>query len=259
MAHCRHCGIQLGLEPFIHDGVRYCCKRCFSRARRIENDLAAREAAYLQLMESLVRALDSREHETANHSQRVARYTHFLARLMDIDPAECMDICRGALLHDIGKIGIPDAILLKRGQLSEEEWKVMRTHPAIGRHIVEGIGFLAPVAELIYAHHERYDGSGYPRGLKGEAIPVGARIFAVADAIDALTSERSYHRAQSLDSALRKVKQESGSAFDPQVVVMLNQHREPFAALLKELKNTPAVTLDAAALAQDVRRVKYNR
>ena len=202
-----------------------------------------------------MRALDSREHETASHSQRVARYTHFLARLMDIDPAECMDICRGVLLHDIGKIGIPDAILFKQGQLSEEEWKVMRTHPAIGRHIVEGIGFLAPAAELIHAHRERYDGSGYPHGLKGEAIPVGAQIFAVVDAVDVLTTERSYHSAQPLDQALQVIKEESGSAFDPQVVLMLNQHRESFAALQKELKSI-LLTLDTAALAQDIRRLK---
>ena len=122
------------------------------------------------------------------------------------------------LLHDIGKIGIPDAILLKRGPLTPAEWKIMRTHPEIGRRLVEKIPFLQGAIPIVYHHHERWDGTGYPLGLRGEAIPLEARIFAVADALDAMTFDRPYSRAISFDAAREEIRRCSGSHFDPAVV-----------------------------------------
>ncbi|MHB1142335.1 MAG: HD-GYP domain-containing protein [Sulfuricaulis sp.] len=202
---------------------------------------------------ALVRALDAREGETANHSQRVARYTHLLAHVDGIGAEDCLHICRGALLHDIGKIGIPDAILNKPGQLTDEEWQVMRRHPEIGARILEGIPFLAPAAEIVLAHHEHFDGGGYPRGLAGEAIPIGARLFAVADALDAITTDRPYHRAEPLDGALRYLEQEAGRRFDPRVVDTLEQHRPAMEQLMRTLAGQADISIDPAAIEQDVR------
>jgi len=169
-------------------------------------------------LEALVAALDAREHETKAHSKRVSEYTLYLAREMSVDPTQLDVIRRGAMLHDIGKIGISDTILLKPGKLTAEEWVVMQKHPQIGYWILDGIDALKSASDIVLSHHERYEGGGYPRGLKGEGIPLGARIFAVADTLDVMTSDRPYRKALSYDEARLEITRFSGRQFDPEVV-----------------------------------------
>jgi putative nucleotidyltransferase with HDIG domain len=161
-----------------------------------------------------VAALDAREHEVSNHSQRVVRYTLAIAKRMGLPEQDLPDIGRGALLHDIGKIGIPDAILLKPGKLTDEEWVEMRRHPKIGFEILKAIPFLGTPAEIVLSHQERYDGRGYPRGLAGETIPLGARIFAIADTFDAMTSDRPYRKKTTIEAARVEVTRCAGTQFD---------------------------------------------
>lgn len=168
--------------------------------------------------EALAEALDIREHETGEHSKRVACHTLVLARRFTADPNQLRQIYWGALLHDIGKIGIPDAILLKQGALNEDEWLEMRTHPEKGHHIVAQIPGLEEAAEIILSHEERFDGTGYPRGLKGEQISLGARLFSLIDTLDAMTSDRSYRKAMSFDQAHVEIVRMSGTQFDPVAV-----------------------------------------
>jgi putative nucleotidyltransferase with HDIG domain len=168
---------------------------------------------------ALAAALDVREHNTGVHSQRVADYTLRLAREAGVRDRETLDVFwRGALLHDVGKIGIPDEVLLKPGRLSEEEWVVMRNHPEMGARMLREIEFLRGPSEIVLSHHERYDGAGYPRKLNGAQIPLGARLFAVIDVYDALTTDRAYHTARSHTDALAKIREESDTHFDPAVV-----------------------------------------
>jgi putative nucleotidyltransferase with HDIG domain len=168
---------------------------------------------------ALAAALDVREHNTGVHSQRVADYTLRLAREAGVRDKDTLDdFWRGALLHDVGKIGIPDNVLLKPGRLSEEEWVVMRNHPEVGARMLRKIEFLRGPSEIVLSHHERYDGAGYPRKLKGAQIPLGARLFAVIDVYDALTTDRAYHTARSHTDALAKIREESDTHFDPAVV-----------------------------------------
>jgi putative nucleotidyltransferase with HDIG domain len=168
---------------------------------------------------ALAAALDVREHNTGVHSQRVADYTLRLAREVGVRDKDTLDIFwRGALLHDMGKIGIPDKVLLKPGPLSDEEWVVMRNHPEVGARMLREIEFLRGPSEIVLSHHERYDGAGYPRKLKGAQIPLGARLFAVIDVYDALTTDRAYHTARSHTDALTKIKEELVTHFDPPVV-----------------------------------------
>ena len=145
-------------------------------------------------------------------------YAMCLARAHRMGEADLRDLEYGVILHDIGKIGIPDSILLKPGPLTPEEWKVMRTHPEVGRRLVENIPFLAGAVPIVYHHHERWDGHGYPEGLSGESIPLGARIFAVADALDAMTYDRPYSRAVTLEAARAEISRCAGTHFDPAVV-----------------------------------------
>jgi HD-GYP domain-containing protein (c-di-GMP phosphodiesterase class II) len=137
---------------------------------------------------------------------------------MGISQQEQVQIRRGALLHDIGKLGVPDQILLKRGKLSEEEWAIMRQHPTYAFEMLSSINYLRHALDIPYCHHEKWDGSGYPRGMKGEQIPLAARIFAVVDVWDALTSDRPYRKAWSTESVLEYIKEQSGHHFDPDVV-----------------------------------------
>lgn len=169
-------------------------------------------------LDALVAALDAREHETKAHSKRVGEYAVHLAGEMGIRGPELDVIRRGAMLHDIGKIGVPDRILLKPDRLTEAEWRDMRRHPEIGHWIVSGIEALRPAAEIVLCHHERFDGRGYPRGLKGENVALGARIFSVVDSLDAITSDRPYHRGESYESARREIAAHAGTQFDPAVV-----------------------------------------
>ncbi len=176
------------------------------------------QLAYDATLAGWSRALDLRDRETEGHTQRVTELTVRLAQAMGVPEAELVHIRRGALLHDIGKLGIPDAILLKPGPLSEEEWEVMRRHPDYAFRWLAGIEFLRPALDIPYCHHERWDGGGYPHGLKGEEIPLAARIFAVVDVFDALTSDRPYRKAWSRDEALRYIHEQAGRQFDPKVV-----------------------------------------
>ena len=168
--------------------------------------------------EALVEALDIREHETGDHSKRVACHTLVLARRFISDPHQLRHIYWGALLHDVGKIGVSDAILLKQGALNEEEWNAMRTHPEKGHRIVAQLPGMKGAAEIVLSHEERFDGSGYPRGLRGEQICLGARLFAVIDTLDAITSDRPYRKGGSFEQARDEIASMSGIQFDPLAV-----------------------------------------
>jgi putative two-component system response regulator len=169
-------------------------------------------------LDALVAALDAREHETRAHSRRVAEYTVRLAEDLGVGGPELENIRRGAMLHDIGKIGISDNILLKPGPLTDDEWREMRRHPQIGSWILNGVETLRAAGDIVLAHHERFDGLGYPRRLKGEEIPLGARIFSIADSLDAITSDRPYQRGQSFEAARQEIADNAGAQFDRRIV-----------------------------------------
>ena len=160
--------------------------------------------AYDTTLEGWSSALDLRDKETEGHTRRVTEMSVDLARAMGVSDAELVHIRRGALLHDIGKMGIPDSVLLKPGPLTEEEWKIMRKHPVYANELLSPIAYLRPALDIPYCHHEKWDGTGYPRGLKGEQIPLAARIFAVVDVWDALRSDRPYRGARH-DEEIRKI------------------------------------------------------
>jgi putative nucleotidyltransferase with HDIG domain len=183
-----------------------------------QTDPAPKPSTYDQLLEVLGVALDFRDNETAGHARRVARYSFEIAKAIGCDSELLLNINRGAYLHDLGKIAIPDGILLKKGKLTAKEWEVMRTHTWIGYNLISRISLLAPVAEILLTHHERYDGAGYPRGLKGDAIPLGARIFAIADTLDAMTCDRPYRKALPYSAARQEITREAGRQFDPEIV-----------------------------------------
>jgi putative nucleotidyltransferase with HDIG domain len=176
------------------------------------------ERSYDITLEALGDALDLKDAETEGHSKRVTAYTIALARGAGIASQQIPVIARGAFLHDIGKMAIPDAILLKPAKLQLDEQKVMREHCARGYQMLRKIPFLQEAAEIVYSHQEHYDGSGYPRKLKGEQIPLGARIFAVADTLDAMTSDRPYRKAATFAAARLEIKRCAGTQFDPKVV-----------------------------------------
>jgi putative nucleotidyltransferase with HDIG domain len=193
------------------------------RTKQLQAALQRIEQSYEDTLQALGAAIDLRDNETAGHSQRVCRYSLEIARAMGWQDKEMGSLARGAYLHDIGKLGVPDVILLKPGPLTPEERKLMQQHAQIGYDLVKDIPFLADAAEIVYMHHERFEGSGYPRRLKGEEILLSARIFAIADTLDAMTSDRPYQRATSFESARETIRRLSGTAFDPQVVnVFLN-------------------------------------
>ncbi|WP_353687103.1 HD domain-containing phosphohydrolase [Thermodesulfovibrio sp. 3462-1] len=174
--------------------------------------------AYDQTIEALSFALDLRDKETEGHSQRVTELTVKIAEKFRIKGEKLRYVRWGALLHDIGKLGIPDNILLKPGPLSSEEWEIMKKHPEYGYNMLSRVEYLLPALEILLYHHEKWDGSGYPRGLKGKEIPLSARIFAVVDVWDALTNERPYRPAWSKERALQYIVSQSGIHFDPEVV-----------------------------------------
>ena len=175
-------------------------------------------SAYEATIEGWSHALDLRDRETEGHSRRVTQLTVRLAQALGISDDEIMHIRRGALLHDMGKIGIPDSILHKPAALTDEEWRVMRKHPQLAYDMLYPIEYLRPALEIPLTHHEKWDGTGYPRGLKGEEIPIVARLFAVVDVWDALTSDRPYRPAWSQEEAWTYIREQSGKHFDPQVV-----------------------------------------
>jgi putative nucleotidyltransferase with HDIG domain len=174
--------------------------------------------AYETTLEGWSNALDLRDRETEGHTLRVTKMTERLARTMGIEALELVHIRRGALLHDIGKMGVPDAILLKPGQLVEDEWAVMRMHPVYAYQLLSPITYLRPALDIPYAHHERWDGSGYPRGLKGEEIPLAARLFTVVDVWDALRSDRPYRQGWPDQQVVDHIRSLAHSHFDPTVV-----------------------------------------
>ena len=175
------------------------------------------QTSYESTLQAMVTALDFRDNETQGHSLRVVEYSMRIAGAMGIVEPELGWIRRGALLHDVGKIGVPDAILRKPGKLDDDEWIEMRKHPEHGYEMLRHIHFLAPALDIVLCHQERYDGSGYPRGLKQDEIPMGARIFAVVDCFDAMTSDRPYRQALPIEKAREEVRRCSGSQFDPVV------------------------------------------
>ncbi|HEV2348431.1 MAG TPA: HD domain-containing phosphohydrolase [Terriglobia bacterium] len=172
---------------------------------------------YDHLLHVLGDALDLRDSETAGHSRRVVRYCLEIATEIGCSGDESTEIIRGALVHDIGKIAIPDAILRKPARLTDEEFDVMKSHTWIGYNMLRGVGPLGRIAGFVLAHHERWDGGGYPLGLKRELIPLGARVFAIADTLDVMTSDRPYRKALPLAAALAEINRETGKQFDPKI------------------------------------------
>jgi putative nucleotidyltransferase with HDIG domain len=175
-------------------------------------------AAYDSTIEGWSHALDLRDKETEGHTQRVTEMALKLARAAGITEEELAHVRRGALLHDIGKMGIPDRILLKPGKLTDEEWIVMRKHPSFAFELLSPIAYLRPALDIPYCHHEKWDGSGYPRGLKGEQIPLTARLFAIIDVWDALRSDRPYRQGWSKEKVIEHIKSLSGTHFEPKAV-----------------------------------------
>jgi putative nucleotidyltransferase with HDIG domain len=188
------------------------------QAKAIEAAYEELQQTYDQTLSALMSALDARDRETEGHSMRVSRIACMLGEKIGLNGSQLKALERGALLHDIGKIGISDTILHKPGKLTEDEWRIMRVHPDIGARIIERIPFLQECLPVVRYHHERWDGSGYPLGLKRKEIPIQARIFAVADVFDALTSKRSYRNKSSAGDAIKYLRQQSDILFDPQIV-----------------------------------------
>lgn len=189
-----------------------------ARTDQLQHAMANLERSYDMTLEALGDALDLKDAETEGHSRRVTAFTIAIAKAMGLPPEDIPMIARGAFLHDIGKLAIPDAILRKPGKLTPEETATMQEHCYKGYQIVKKIPFLADACDIIYSHQERYDGTGYPRGLKAKEIPLGARIFSVADTLDAMTVDRPYRQKQSFQAARDEIKRWSGRQFDPDVV-----------------------------------------
>jgi ribonuclease P protein subunit RPR2 len=189
-----------------------------SRSAELERVLASLQETYLATMKSLATVIEAKDQTTRGHLDRTQAYGLALARRIDPELAAQESLGYGFFLHDIGKVGIPEHILCKEGPLSVDEWTVMRNHPIIGAQIVAPIAFLRDAVDLIRHHHERFDGTGYPDGLAREEIPLPARVFAVVDSFDAMTSDRPYRGAIGVDRALSEIRAGSGTQFDPEIV-----------------------------------------
>jgi putative nucleotidyltransferase with HDIG domain len=206
-----------------------------ARTGRLRSTMQDLERSYDITLEAMGDALDLRDEETEGHSRRVTAYTIALAQAMGVEAEELRVIARGAFLHDIGKIATPDNILLKPGRLSDEEMAIMKQHCERGYEMVRKIPFLREAAEIVYAHQERFDGTGYPRGLRGDDIPLGARIFAIADSLDAMTSDRPYRKGTTFAAATEEIVRCAGQQFDSRIVeVFLAMPGESWAALRAE-------------------------
>jgi len=188
------------------------------RAEELREALAAVEHAYSATVRALATAVEAKDAYTGGHLTRVTAYGVQVCRAIGGGLPATPGLEYAFLLHDLGKIGVPDAVLNKAGPLTDEEWVLMREHPAIGMRILDGVPRMDVVREVVYCHHERWDGAGYPEGLKGEAIPLAARAFAAVDAFDAMTTDRPYRRAASLDEALARLRAASGAQFAPDAV-----------------------------------------
>lgn len=215
-AACAECGTASHDRQYVRLLDRHTCEHCLLDSRKrlggLEND------PYEMFVESLAEALDLRERETGLHSKRVATHTLLLAAHHYKRVSDLREVYWGSLLHDIGKIGVPDAVLLKPGLLSDKEWHIMREHPRNGYLILQKLPFLSMAADIVLCHEERFDGSGYPAGLKGEEIPLAARLFAVIDTLDAMTFDRPYRKALPFDTAKAEILRMAGSQFDPKAV-----------------------------------------
>jgi HD-GYP domain-containing protein (c-di-GMP phosphodiesterase class II) len=188
-----------------------------ARSAELEVVLESLQETYIATMKSLAQVIEAKDRTTRGHLDRTQAYGLALARRINPEIAT-QELGYGFFLHDIGKVGIPEHILCKAGPLSGDEWSVMRTHPLVGAQIVAPINFLGDAVELVRHHHERFDGEGYPDGLRGDEIPLSARIFSVADAFDAMTSDRPYRNAIGVERAIAEIQDGSGSQFDPEVV-----------------------------------------
>lgn len=193
------------------------------RTAELDQALDGIEIAYRSTLKALVQALETRDYETYGHSERVVTFSLRLGHELSLDRDALHDLELGALMHDIGKIGVPDAILRKPAELTDEEWEAMKLHPLHGQKILRNISFLEGAARIVAQHHERWDGSGYPYGLRGEDIDISARIFAVADAFDAMISDRIYRKGCSYTDALKELEDHAGTQFDPSVVEAFKQ------------------------------------
>lgn len=233
-----------------------------SLAVSLEESRNARERSYVEAVGAIVTAADARDHETTGHSFRVALYALALGKAMGIHGEALKAIEWGALLHDVGKMVVPDEILRKVGPLTEEEWHIMKQHPTWGFDMLAEVSFLQPAAlEIIYSHHERWDGCGYPRGIAGEAIPLAARIFSVVDTYDAITSDRPYRRARTHQVAVAELQRVAGQQLDPRAVEAFRQVPEVELRRLRELckrvhpgLSLPADLLDSLAEPEAERR-----
>lgn len=227
---CDECGSETPDRRYHAAQERVTCEHCLLDARKKHAGLTDRHP-YEAFAESFAAALDLREHETGLHSKRVAANTLVLARHRSFDSRSLREVYWGSLLHDIGKIGVPDVILLKPERLSEEEWEIMRLHPVHGSRILEKLPGFSLAAQIVLCHEERYDGSGYPRGLKGDAIPLAARLFAVIDTLDAMTFDRPYRKALPFDAAKTEIVRMAGSQFDPAAVELFLREEEALRIL----------------------------
>lgn len=194
-------------------GVLYSAERV--RTRELQEALESAREMYIATMKSLAQVVEAKDPTTRGHLDRTAHYGLALARRIDPDLASRPEVGYGFFLHDIGKVGIPESILCKAGPLTELEWIVMRSHPQMGARIVAPIPFMGEAVEIVRSHHEWFDGGGYPRGLRGDEIPLGARIFAIADSFDAMTSDRPYRRALATEEAVAEIRAGAGGQFDP--------------------------------------------
>ena len=193
-------------------------RKLVQERNNVEEEHRKLQLAYDATIEGWSHAMDLRDKETEGHTQRVTELTLKMAHALHIGEENLAHIRRGALLHDIGKLGVPDSILLKEGKLTDEEWVIMRKHPIYAHEMLSQIDYLRPALDIPYCHHEKWDGTGYPRGLKGEEIPLAARMFAIVDVWDAVTSDRPYRAAWSKEQALAYIVEHSGTQFDPEIV-----------------------------------------
>jgi len=216
VAACAECGSASHDRQYVRILERHTCESCLLHSRKRAGGL--RHNPYEMFVESLAEALDLRERETGLHSKRVATHTLLLAAHRYTSEQDLHEIYWGSLLHDIGKIGVPDAVLLKPGPLSEDEWQIMREHPRNGHLILQKLPFLSMAAKIVLCHEERFDGSGYPAALKGQEIPLPARLFAIIDTLDAMTFDRPYRKALPFATAKAEILRMAGSQFDPEAV-----------------------------------------
>jgi putative nucleotidyltransferase with HDIG domain len=234
------------------DEIGYLAQSFNEMTAALEAQIRAREEAYFRNLEALARVIDARDPYTFEHSARVEAVSQELAEGMGLSTTDLVVLRRAGLLHDIGKVGVADAILGKKGPLNEEEWSAIRRHPVIGFEMLKDVPFLQPSLDSIRHHHERWDGDGYPDNLKGTAISQLARIVTVADAFDAMTSDRPYRKSFSFEFAARAIESESGRQFDPAVVAAFMARKAAIFARLEEMGKRPAphasdIRLDNAA------------